>query len=306
VRSSKDSEVHAVEPLPSGGFAVADMEYERIAIVEDGAVVWQWHASSFYDFPPDPTQQDWLHINDVNHIGEDRFLVSVRNANQLLVVERGEGVVEVINETPADANPDRCGEAGEVADYDDDGEVRCGDPDTLSRQHNPHWLGDGAVLVADSDNDRVVELHRTANGSWEPVWIAAAAGGLPLHWPRDADRLPSGNTLISDTWNERILEVNATGHVQWSTTTDVQPYEADRIPAGERIGVPRFNGTGIASPEEGSATGGGLPILSSLVVGLHAVFPFVPFWVGELQVFLVLLSLGLVASGGVVRFGPRR
>ncbi len=302
VRSSKDSEVHSVEPLPSGGFAVADMEYERILIVENGSVVWQWHASSFYDAPPDPTEQDWLHINDVNHIGDDRFLVSVRNANQLLVIERGEGVVEVINETPEGADPDRCGTDGEVADYDDDGAVRCGDPATLSRQHNPHWLGDGAVLVADSDNDRVVELHRTENASWEPVWTVSAAGGLPLHWPRDADRLPSGNTLISDTWNERILEINATGHVQWSTTTDVQPYEADRLPAGERTGVPSFDGTEIGSPGDDTSRGGGMPVVSAIVVGLHSVFPFVPFWVGDLQVLVGLVSLGLVAIGGGVRY----
>lgn len=301
VRSSRDSEVHAVEPLPSGGFAVADMEYERVVIVEKGAVVWQWHASSFYDYPSDPTQQDWLHINDVNHVGDDRFLVSVRNANQLLVLERGEGVIEVINETPAGADPATCGTDGELADYDDDGEVRCGDPDKLSRQHNPHWLGDGAVLVADSDNNRVVELHRTEGGSWELVWIVEVAGGLPLHWPRDADRLANGNTLISDTWNERILEINATGHVQWSTTTAVQPYEADRLPRGERTGVPRFNGSGFAS-RDGETSGDGLPVLSSVVVGLHAAIPFVPFWVGEVQVLVGLVSLGLVAAGGVLRY----
>jgi hypothetical protein len=302
VRTSTDSEVHAVEPLPSGGFAIADMEYERILVVEDGEVQWQWHASEHYDFPDDPTRNDWLHINDVNYLGNDRFLVSVRNANQLVVLERGTGVVEVINETPPGFDRERCGTDGEVADYDDDGEVRCGDPATLSRQHNPHWLGDGAVLVADSDNDRVVELHRTANGTWEPVWTVTGAGDLPFRWPRDADRLPSGNTLVSDTWNERVLEINETGHVRWSTATEPQPYEADRLPGGEPTGVPVYNGSGFSRPDGDPASGGGLPMLSTLVVVLHAVVPFLPFWIGELQLLAGLLSLGLVVVGAVLRY----
>jgi hypothetical protein len=238
VRTSKNSELHAVEPLPSSVIAIADMEYERIAVVEDGSIVWQWNASVFYDAPRDPTKRDWLHINDVNYIGDDRFLVSVRNANQLLVIERGAGVVEVIINTPAGATPSKCGAAGERVDYDGDGTVRCGNPAVLERQHNLQWLGKGAVLVADSDNNRIVELHRTPNSSWAAVWIVRGAGNMPFFWPRETDRLPSGTTLISDTWNQRILEINASGQVLWSTRTDPQPYEADRLPAGERVGVP--------------------------------------------------------------------
>jgi len=301
VRSQTNSEVHAFDPLPDGGFAVADMEYERLLVVEDGEVAWQWNASELYDAPPDPTRTDWLHINDVEHIGDGRFLVSVRNANQLVVVERGAGAVEVINEDRG-TDDSTCTQNRQLDDYgdDSDGDVRCGDPAVLNHQHNPHWLGDGVVLVADSDNDRVVELHRRDDG-WEPVWALESAGDIALDWPRDADRLPNGNTLVTDTMNERVLEVSENGEVVWSTTTDSVPYEADRVPVGERVGVPSHGvdtdeRVGAADPDSGD-----IPLLTPAVVGLQAGVPWMPYWVGELQVVVVLVSLALVGSGVVVR-----
>ena len=76
----------------------------NIITVKDGAVTWQGNASSFYDSPADPMTTDWLHINDVDVIEEGRYLVSIRNANQLVIVERGAGVVDVINEDRSDQN----------------------------------------------------------------------------------------------------------------------------------------------------------------------------------------------------------
>jgi hypothetical protein len=301
VRDKGDSELHSVEPLPGGGFAVADMEYERLVVVENGSIAWEWSASSFYDAPPDPTRVDWLHINDVNHVGGDRFLLSVRNANQLLVIERGAGVVEVINEDRGEGSEETCRLDGELADYDGDegGAVRCGNPEILHRQHNPQWLGNGSVLVADSDNDRVVELHRTADG-WEQVWTRSRAGRLEFDWPRDADRLPDGTTLVTDTFNKRIVEINDSGVVR-SVSTDNLPYEADRLPVGETSDVPLS--TENDTVEAADAGGGAdLPVLSTLVVALHSGVPWTPYWVGELQVLLWLVSILAVAAGAVVRY----
>jgi hypothetical protein len=300
VRSKPDSELHSVEPLGNGAFAVADMEYERLVVVENGSVVWEWEASSFYEPPPDPTRIDWLHINDVNPLGADRFLLSVRNANQLLVVERGEGVVEVINEDRGEGSEETCRIDGELEDYDGDGEVRCGDPETFHRQHNPHWLGNGSLLVADSDNDRVVELSRNGD-RWEPVWSLDRAGGLPFDWPRDADRLPGGTTLVTDTFNKRVVEVNRSGDVVRSTSIEDLPYEADRLPHGERQDVPTY-ATGSTGGTDAVEAGGDVPVVSLLVVALHSGVPGMPYWVGELQVVLAAVSLAFVAGGLVVRW----
>ncbi|MFC7141104.1 arylsulfotransferase family protein [Halosimplex aquaticum] len=318
VREITNREVHAADPTGNGGIVFTDMDEERIAIVENGTVVWEWHASSFYEAPEDPTSRDWLHINDVDTIGDGRFLVSVRNANQILVVERGEGVVEVVNEDTgtSDAN---CLTDTRLYDADGDGDVRCGDPSVIKEQHNPQWLGNGAVLVADSENDRVVELHRTENGSWEPAWIVDG-----LHWPRDADRLPNGNTLITDSLGKRVIEVNPEGKVVWSVATDDDvtsgpgiPYEADRLPYGEFAGsyddgnetpsdgngtvgptktpLPRMNGSGSL----GGPTGGGIPLLSLAVAGIQGSVAQVPFWFRETHLAVSVLGLVLVLVGGV-------
>ncbi|WP_049900966.1 hypothetical protein [Halococcus agarilyticus] len=116
-----------MNPLPGGEFLLTDMEYERLlTVAPNGTVTWQWNASGLYDAPPDPTTTDWLHINDVDRIGPDRYLVSVRNANQRLIVQRGEGVVEVVNEDTDDrdarcTNGDPSQPWGQLAD--DDGAV---------------------------------------------------------------------------------------------------------------------------------------------------------------------------------------
>jgi hypothetical protein len=283
VRTRVASEVHDVEPLPGGGVVLADMEHERVLIVADGEVVWEWKASSRYEAPPDPTKADWLHINDVDRIGDGRFLVSVRNANQLVVLERGEGVVQVINEDRDDA-------------VDGDGLV--GDSNVLYHQHNPQWLGDGAVLVADSENHRVVELHRTESGTWEPAWTLAGAGGQKFDWPRDADRLPNGNTLITDTRNARLVEVNESGHVVWEHQFDYRtlPYEAERLPPGETVGGPTYG-----DADTSATAGGSVPVLTPLL-RLVSAGVRLPLWVGELHLFAVLLSFGLVGTGLAVRW----
>lgn len=295
VRDKKDSEVHDVERLPSGEYLMTDMEHERIFTVKNGAVAWQWNGRSFYDAPSDPTKSDWLHINDVDVIGDGRYLISIRNTNQLLVIQRGKGVVEVINKDTPTSSDASCRRSGQLADYDNDGDVRCGDPSVLNHQHNPQWLGDGAVLVADSDNDRIVELHRTESGEWRPVWTVGSASGVEFNWPRDADRLPNGNTLITDTLNRRIVEVNSEGKVVWSTRTSRIPYEADRLPVGETVGGPQYSSdtSSIVAP------GNDIPILSSILVLLRAIVPMTPFWFGVPQLALSLFSLALILIGGV-------
>ncbi|WP_254279723.1 arylsulfotransferase family protein [Haloarcula marina] len=316
VRTAKNSETHDVERLPSGEYLLSDMEHERIFTVQDGAVTWQWNASSFYDAPPDPTRRDWLHINDVDAVNETHYLVSVRNANQILLVSRGEGVVEVINEDRRDDDDGSCRVRGEqLADFDGDGDVTCGNPEILDHQHNPQWLGDGAVLVADSDNNRVVELHRV-DGRWEPAWTLTRAGGIDIRWPRDADRLDNGNTLVTDTLNKRVFEVTPNGTVVWSTGTPDDspiPYEAERLPEGERVGATQYDSTGTdGTPTEtatgaGTETGSSVPGLSLLLVGIRAVAPWTPFWFGESHLALSLVAVVGVVAGSVewARFRER-
>ena len=292
VRTRKNSEVHDVERLPSGELVMSDMEHERIFTIRDGEETWEWRASDFYDAPADPTRRDWLHINDVDYIGDDRFLVSVRNANQLLVVERGEGVVEVINADTDDSDDSDCTQFDQLSDTDGDGDVRCGDPDVMDHQHNPQWLGEGAVLVADSENNRIIELHRGDDG-WETVWTLRQAEGVAFSWPRDADRLANGNTLVTDSANQRIVEVNESGATVWSYRTPLIPYEAERLPAGETVGATLYGSPGDTSEETE------IPVLTTLLQIVRTSLP-IPFWVSELHVGTTALAVLLGLAGGGV------
>jgi hypothetical protein len=286
VRTERNSEVHDVELLDSGEFLVTDMDRERVFTVRDGEITWQWNASQRYDTPEDPTRTDWLHINDVDVIDEDRYLVSVRNAHQLVIIERGEGVVEVINED---------------VETENGSPTPRGDPTLLRQQHNPQWLGNGTVLVADSHNDRIVELRRDGSGEWHPAWEIYGAEGVNFNWPRDADRLDNGNTLITDSLNKRVVEVNRSGETVWSYNTPEVPYEAERLPEGETVG-----GVSYADGDDGEATtigeGRDIPVLSFLLVIFQTGIQ-TPFWFTEVHVAVTLVSLVcvLVGSGLIVR-----
>ena len=306
VRTRKNSEVHDVELLPSGEFLVTDMDRERIFTVKGGEVTWQWNASSIYDAPADPTRVDWLHINDVDVIGQGRYLVSVRNANQLVIVERGKGVVEIINEDEPGSSDASCLGRNQLVDSGDG--VRCGDPSVLDHQHNPQWLGNGTVLVADSENDRIVELSRTPGGDWKVTWTLHAAGGVGFSWPRDADRLANGNTLITDSANQRLVEVNESGAVVWSYKTPYVPYEAERLPEGEAVGNRSAYGTDGGDGSGGMGTDAArgsddVPVLSFLLQAARTSFPL-PFWLSELHVGLTLVCLGAVLTGAWLRLVP--
>ncbi|EMA52676.1 MULTISPECIES: arylsulfotransferase family protein [Halococcus] len=301
VRTKLNSEVHDVEKLPSGEYLLTDMEYERIfTVAENGSITWQWNASQHYDAPPDVTTTDWLHINDVDRIGDGRYMVSVRNANQLLVVERGEGVVDVINEDREQGNDANCKRNNGLADYSNDsgGDVLCGDPEVMDHQHNPQSLDDGAVLVADSENDRVIELHEN-EGEWDVSWGVDTSNGVRYDWPRDADRLPNGNTLITDSRNNRVVEVTPNGTTVWSADTGIWPYEAERLPYGELLDdnrTSRLNGSGDTP---GRSTGSALPLVDQAYAGLSFVVSL-PTWFQPWHIGVIAGAVVLTLVGGVL------
>ncbi|WP_435176661.1 aryl-sulfate sulfotransferase [Halorussus sp. AFM4] len=227
-------EVHDVDRLPNGNTAVVDMGNDRAFVVnESGNVTWEWHAENHlgtgtefrerYGGPPNPGgEADWTHVNDIDRLENGNFQLSVRNFDVVVEVDREtKDIVNVVGEP--------------------------GNTSVLDHQHNPYELRNGTVLVADSGNDRVVELNATTD---EVVWQYGGRG--LLHWPRDADRLPNGNTLIVDTFNNRVVEVNERGEVVWRYSGVRMPYTADRlsVPEEDHETVPgtelrsRYVGTG--------------------------------------------------------------
>lgn len=187
---------------------------DRIFIYDRGKdkIVWQWKFRNHYPNSTDGGfSRDWTHVNDVDKIDDGTFLVSPRNFDQVIVINRSTKNITM-----------RLGSDGNHS--------------ILFEQHNPDYLvgqnGTPAILVADSENDRIVEYQLTESG-WERTWLLTGN----LSWPRDADRLPNGNTLITDTLHQRIIEVTPTGEVVWEYYAPWAPYDAERLSAANYSAV---------------------------------------------------------------------
>jgi hypothetical protein len=171
-------------------------------------VVWEYRFDEHNDhFPRDgggPYETDWTHNNDVEQIREGVFMVSLKNFDQVVAINRSTKDIEW------------------TLGADDNDAI-------LHEQHNPDYIetedGRPVVLVADSLNDRVVEYTREDDG-WNRTWVLRGGG---LDEPRDADRLPNGNTLVSDRRGHRFLEVTPDGEVVWEVYGPWQPYDAERL-----------------------------------------------------------------------------
>ena len=239
-------DTHDVARMPDGRLLVANMREFEDGVSDDrlfvynrtaGRVDWEWR---FRDHYPNGTDggfsEDWTHVNGVDVIdGEGRYvLTSPRNFDQVVVVDRRTGGIVM-----------RLGE-------DDDHDI-------LYEQHNPDYLerddGTPVVLVADSENDRVVEYERDCGDAdprlgagtppsaceWDRVWTVEG-----FNWPRDADRLENGNTLVTDTLNHRVVEITPRGEVVWEFQAPWGPYDAERGAqgsSGPTTGEQGVNGT---------------------------------------------------------------
>jgi len=204
---------------------------------EDGEVDWEWTFRNHY---PNSTDggfaKDWTHVNDVEVI---------RNGSELLLSPRNFDQVIAVNIESKEIT-ERLGEDG--------------DHSTLYEQHNPDWLttedGDPTILVADSENDRVIEYTKNNQGEWEHVWSAGSSASLS--WPRDADRLPNGNTLIVDSMNHRVIEVTPQGEIVWEYFATWGPYDAERVGTGDESNGPTMRDQGVSGHKAIYGSAGGL------------------------------------------------
>ena len=210
-------DTHDVDLIDGDQLLVANMrQYEngvsndRLLVYDrpSDEVVWEW---TFHEHYPNSTdggfRADWSHVNDVDKVDEGRYLASPRNFDQVILVNRSTKEIEY-----------RLG-------GDDD-------HDRLFEQHNPDFFidedGTPTILVADSENDRVVEYEKRGD-DWECTWTV---GEGQFTWPRDADRLPNGNTLVVDSMNHRVVEVTPQGEIVWEFYSPWAPYDVERIGTG--------------------------------------------------------------------------
>jgi hypothetical protein len=274
---------HDVDRINETHLVVADIYLDRVYTVniESDQTEWVWNASDA--LPTDrggPYPKDWSHINDVEVLDDGRFMVSARNHDQVLFLD-SDGVMP---------------------------EWTLGEDDNrsiLSEQHNPDYIpasmGGPAVLVADSENNRVVEYQRV-DGEWRQSWTWQDSR---MQWPRDADRLPDGHTLVTDSNGNRVFEVDENGDVVWSVDVSF-PYEAERLGTGdESAGGPSANRR-LESVEQGGFWVG----VKGLLPGkyLNAVVYVLPPWMTlqELFALVAFVAFGVLWLGAEARWAYRR
>ncbi len=250
-------DTHDVAHLGDGELLVAQMRNydadagrsdDRLFVYdrETDRVTWEWYFRNHFPNGTDGGMgPDWVHVNDVDDLGDGRFLVSARNFDQVLVVNRSTKAIEM--RLGSDGNHSR-----------------------LFEQHNPDYLvsedGHPTVLVADSENDRVVEYerrcaggaHRTAppaDCTWHRTWELTG-----LRWPRDADRQPDGNTLVTDSLNHRVIEVTPEGRVVWEFYATWGPYDAERPATGRGSTGPTVADLNASGSVAVTGSSGNLPV----------------------------------------------
>lgn len=204
------AEWHDADRINDSHVVVADMVDDEVYLVDTrtGMLEWTWQAQSDYPVTGGgPYPGDWAHINDVEVLENGRVMISLRNQDQVVFIDPQTGLNESMT-LGSDGNHS-----------------------VLFAQHNPDYIpgdrGGPAVVLADSENGRVLEYQRE-NGTWNRTWVWSDSR---MQWPRDADRLPNGNTLITDTNGKRLLEVNEQGKIVWQVALS-HPYEAERLGTG--------------------------------------------------------------------------
>ncbi|WP_158058446.1 aryl-sulfate sulfotransferase [Halorussus halophilus] len=229
-------DTHDVDLINGDELLVANMRAEgkrdRLFVynMTKDDVVWRWQFGAHFPLSGGGKSHDWTHVNDIDKIGEGRYMASPRNFDQVIVVNRSTKEIEM-----------RLGS-------DDDYSV-------LNEQHNPQYLesenGTPTILVADSENDRIVEYAKE-NGEWKRTWNLGTKG---LNWPRDADRLPNGNTMVVDTMNHRVFEVTPEGNVVWEFHAPWAPYDVERVNLGDEPGGPTIRDMGKSGSYNVSGSG---------------------------------------------------
>ena len=311
-------DIHDVDLINDDELLVAGINYDQGTTSNDSVFIynrttdertWEWKFKNYYLNNSDKgiETKDWTHVNDIDRISQGEYLVSVRNMDQVIVVNRSTKAIEM--------------RLGEDDDYD-----------TLDEQHNPNYLesenGTPTILVADSENDRIVEYARVGGppgkGEWKRTWTLTGN----LNWPRDADRLPNGNTLITDTLNNRVIEVTPGGTVVWEMYAPWATYDAERVAHGDEPGGPTMrdqNASGRVELNGGSQTGvSGLPTLPTATAGIVAAVSlptqiidiaqfwyrlspwftpvWLPTWASSVLVICLLVIFVWGISEGILRF----
>lgn len=183
---------HDAERLENGNTLIVDGGYGRdtledptvVEVNPRGQVIWSWYAKNEFNRAPYNTinNEGWTHANAASRLQNGDTLVSLRNFNFVVFVDRNGKFVRTLGEG------------------------------VMTHQHDPEVLPNGNLLFANpGPNPQVVEMDPEGKVVWSykiPKDIQYSSEST-----RDADRLQNGNTLITSA--NRLSEVTPQGEIVW-------------------------------------------------------------------------------------------
>jgi len=115
--------------------------------------------------------------------------------------------------------------------------------DQLNNPNSAEVLENGHILIADENNNRVIEV------TVDKQIIGTFTGSGTVSGAAFASRLPNGNTLITDSNNNRVIEVSPADAVVWQYVTKTQkgsnpnplPTRGIRLSNGNTLISDQFN-----------------------------------------------------------------
>ncbi|MEE8458976.1 MAG: PQQ-binding-like beta-propeller repeat protein, partial [Phycisphaerales bacterium] len=203
---------HNADRQPGGLTIISDTGSDRVIIINmAGAVVWNTNDitlsdGSTLDYP-----------NDANLLPSGNRLITDRDNHRVIEIDASGLIVWQFGVT---------GEPGNDSMH-------------LNGPHNADRLGSGNTIIADSGNNRIIEVNPAGLIVWcydGGLGCGNGSTDSDLNWPRDADRLPSGNTLINDSHNNRVIEVTLAGQIVWEYAVGCDlSYDSDPLLSGNTL-----------------------------------------------------------------------
>lgn len=194
---------HSAKELTNGNLLLVDTTNNRLLEVSrEKEIIWSsesWPQGELAD------GSRFNYPNDAEELANGRFLVTDRNNNRVVEIDR----------------------SGKIY----------WQKKKLNRPHNADRLENGNTLISDSENDKVIELNPAGQVVWSyGCGVADKDSPCQLYWPRDVDKLESDNYLITDARHHRVIEVTPEGEVVWEYKEFLSfPYEADRLANGNTL-----------------------------------------------------------------------
>lgn len=210
--------------LPGCSDAVNGCPDNRVFIVDQNDhILWQYGQAGVTGAGPNQlnTPVHSLYLNSFPYHLGPHVLITDQGNQRIILVNFGRQIVWQYGTT---------GAAGNGANQ-------------LNNPNSAEVLPNGHILIADENNNRVIEIR--PNGT---IFKTFTAGGT-VSGAAFASRLPNGHTLITDSNNNRIVEVDGNDNVTWQYFTNLQagsnpsplPTRAIRLSNGHTLISDQFN-----------------------------------------------------------------